>query len=76
MPCYILPAEPSTVLLSCRIPSGILESPPASEANAEGRNHSASSDQDPVVDKEGSSGSGSSPFQLMASSEEDIIDLK
>ncbi|KAK7802740.1 hypothetical protein U0070_007183 [Myodes glareolus] len=61
---------------SDRIPSGILESPPASEANAEGRNHSASSDQDPVVDKEGSSGSGSSPFQLMASSEEDIIDLK
>ncbi|XP_027279565.1 GTPase-activating Rap/Ran-GAP domain-like protein 3 isoform X2 [Cricetulus griseus] len=61
---------------SDRIPSGILESPSASEANAEGRNHSASSDQDPVVDKEGSSGSGSSPFQLMASSEEDIIDLK
>ncbi|XP_038193004.1 GTPase-activating Rap/Ran-GAP domain-like protein 3 [Arvicola amphibius] len=61
---------------SDRIPSGILESPPASEANAEGRNHSAISDQDPVVDKEGSSGSGSSPFQLMASSEEDIIDLK
>lgn len=76
MPCYILPTEPLTVLLSCRIPSGILESPPASEANAEGRNHSASSDQDPVVDKQGSSGSGSSPFQLMASSEEDIIDLK
>ncbi|XP_075842025.1 GTPase-activating Rap/Ran-GAP domain-like protein 3 isoform X2 [Microtus pennsylvanicus] len=61
---------------SDRIPSGILESPPASEANAEGRNHSASADQDPAVDKEGSSGSGSSPFQLMASSEEDIIDLK
>lgn len=61
---------------SDRIPSGILESPPASEANAEGRNHSASSDQDPVVDKEGSSGSGNSPFQLMVSSEEDIIDLK
>ncbi|XP_057610558.1 GTPase-activating Rap/Ran-GAP domain-like protein 3 isoform X5 [Chionomys nivalis] len=61
---------------SDRIPSGILESPPPSEANAEGPNHSASSDQDPVVDKEGSSGSGSSPFQLMASSEEDIIDLK
>ncbi|XP_036039310.1 GTPase-activating Rap/Ran-GAP domain-like protein 3 isoform X2 [Onychomys torridus] len=59
---------------SDRIPS-VLESP-ASEANAEGHNHSASSDQDPVVGKEGSSGSGSSPFQLMASSEEDIIDLK
>ncbi|XP_040591542.1 GTPase-activating Rap/Ran-GAP domain-like protein 3 isoform X2 [Mesocricetus auratus] len=61
---------------SDRIPSGVLESPSASEANAEGRNHSAGSDQDPVVDKEGSSGSGSCPFQLMASSEEDIIDLK
>ncbi|XP_076424978.1 GTPase-activating Rap/Ran-GAP domain-like protein 3 isoform X5 [Peromyscus maniculatus bairdii] len=61
---------------SDRIPSGVLESP-ASEANAEGHNHSASSDQDPpVLDKEGSSGPGSSPFQLMASSEEDIIDLK
>lgn len=61
---------------SDRIPSGILESPPASEANAEGHNHSANSDQDPIVDKEGSSGPGNSPFQLMASSEEDIIDLK
>ncbi|XP_051022187.1 GTPase-activating Rap/Ran-GAP domain-like protein 3 isoform X1 [Acomys russatus] len=58
-----------------RIPSGVLESP-ASEANPEGRNHSTSSEQDPVVDKEGSPGSGSSPFQLMACSEEDIIDLK
>ncbi|XP_037060429.1 GTPase-activating Rap/Ran-GAP domain-like protein 3 isoform X3 [Peromyscus leucopus] len=61
---------------SDRIPSGVLESP-ASEASAEGHNHLASSDQDPsVLDKEGSSGPGSSPFQLMASSEEDIIDLK
>nr|XP_021502305.1 GTPase-activating Rap/Ran-GAP domain-like protein 3 [Meriones unguiculatus] len=69
--------KPETVrsASSDRIPSGVLESP-ASEANPDGRNPSTSSEQDPVVDKEGSPGSGSSPFQLMASSEEDIIDLK
>ncbi|XP_034350688.1 GTPase-activating Rap/Ran-GAP domain-like protein 3 isoform X1 [Arvicanthis niloticus] len=69
--------KPETVrsASSDRIPSGILESP-ASEANPEDHNHSTVSEQDPVVDKEGSPGSGSSPFQLMASSEEDIIDLK
>ncbi|GAB1286252.1 GTPase-activating Rap/Ran-GAP domain-like protein 3 [Apodemus speciosus] len=69
--------KPETVrsASSDRIPSGILESP-VSEANPEGHNHSTSSEQDPAVDKEGSPGSGSSPFQLMASSEEDIIDLK
>lgn len=69
--------KPETVrsASSDRIPSGILESP-ASEANPEGHNHWASSEQDAGVDKEGSPGSGSSPFQLMASSEEDIIDLK
>nr|XP_038962122.1 GTPase-activating Rap/Ran-GAP domain-like protein 3 isoform X7 [Rattus norvegicus] len=60
---------------SDRIPSGVLESP-ASEAIPEGQNHSTSSEQDPVLDKEGSPGTGSSPFQLTASSEEDIIDLK
>lgn len=69
--------KPETVrsASSDRIPSGVLESP-ASEAIPEGQNHSTSSEQDPVLDKEGSPGTGSSPFQLMASSEEDIIDLK
>lgn len=61
-------------LFSSRIPSGSLESAPTSEANPEG--HSASSDQDPVADREGSPVSGSSPFQLTAFSDEDIIDLK
>lgn len=69
--------KPETVrsASSDRIPSGVLESP-ASEAIPEGQNHSTSSEQDPVLDKEGSPGTGSSPFQLTASSEEDIIDLK
>ncbi|XP_023557444.1 GTPase-activating Rap/Ran-GAP domain-like protein 3 isoform X2 [Octodon degus] len=63
---------------SDRIPSGSLESPSASEAKPEGCQHSLSSEQDPVADREGSpvSASGSSLFQLIASSDEDVIDLK
>ncbi|XP_045419351.1 GTPase-activating Rap/Ran-GAP domain-like protein 3 isoform X2 [Lemur catta] len=61
---------------SDRIPSGSLESPSTSEANPEGRDHSTSSDQDPAADREGSPVPASSPFQLPASSDEDIIDLK
>nr|XP_012627429.1 GTPase-activating Rap/Ran-GAP domain-like protein 3 isoform X7 [Microcebus murinus]XP_020145078.1 GTPase-activating Rap/Ran-GAP domain-like protein 3 isoform X7 [Microcebus murinus]XP_020145079.1 GTPase-activating Rap/Ran-GAP domain-like protein 3 isoform X7 [Microcebus murinus] len=61
---------------SDRIPSGSLESPSTSETNPEGRDHSTSSDQDPAADREGSPVPGSSPFQLPASSDEDIIDLK
>ncbi|KAF3821073.1 hypothetical protein GH733_011226 [Mirounga leonina] len=61
---------------SDRITTGSLESPSAPEANPEGRYHSTGSDQDPVADREGSPVWGSSPFQLTASSDEDIIDLK
>ncbi|XP_027470101.1 GTPase-activating Rap/Ran-GAP domain-like protein 3 isoform X1 [Zalophus californianus] len=61
---------------SDRITTGSLESPSAPEANPEGRYHSMGSDQDPVADREGSPVWGSSPFQLTASSDEDIIDLK
>ncbi|XP_006834847.1 PREDICTED: GTPase-activating Rap/Ran-GAP domain-like protein 3 isoform X2 [Chrysochloris asiatica] len=60
---------------SDRVTSGSLESPSTSEANPEGRYHSTSSDPDPAADREGSPVSGS-PFQLTASSDEDIIDLK
>ncbi|XP_048199200.1 GTPase-activating Rap/Ran-GAP domain-like protein 3 isoform X3 [Perognathus longimembris pacificus] len=59
-----------------RIPSGALESPSTSEANPEGHFHSTSSDQDLAADREGNPVSGSSPFQLIASSDEDVIDLK
>ncbi|XP_053417852.1 GTPase-activating Rap/Ran-GAP domain-like protein 3 isoform X2 [Nycticebus coucang] len=59
-----------------RIPSGSLESPLASEADPEGCYHSTSSNQDPAAGRESSPVSGSSPFQLPASSDEDIIDLK
>eukprot|EP00071_Canis_lupus_P045948 XP_022279505.1 GTPase-activating Rap/Ran-GAP domain-like protein 3 isoform X6 [Canis lupus familiaris] len=61
---------------SDRITSGSLESPSAPEANPEGRYHSTGSDQDPVANREGSPVWGSSPFQLTASLDEDIIDLK
>ncbi|XP_044120804.1 GTPase-activating Rap/Ran-GAP domain-like protein 3 isoform X2 [Neovison vison] len=61
---------------SDRITMGSLESPSAPEANPEGRYHSTGSEQDPVADREGSPVWGSSPFQLTASSDEDIIDLK
>ncbi|XP_032164373.1 GTPase-activating Rap/Ran-GAP domain-like protein 3 isoform X2 [Mustela erminea] len=61
---------------SDRITTASLESPSAPEANSEGRYHSTGSDQDPVADREGSPVWGSSPFQLTASSDEDIIDLK
>ncbi|XP_058997344.1 GTPase-activating Rap/Ran-GAP domain-like protein 3 isoform X2 [Mustela lutreola] len=61
---------------SDRITTASLESPSAPEANPEGRYHSTGSDQDPVADREGSPVWGSSPFQLTASSDEDIIDLK
>ncbi|XP_063083832.1 GTPase-activating Rap/Ran-GAP domain-like protein 3 isoform X4 [Cavia porcellus] len=73
-------SKPGTVrsTSSDRIPPGSLESPPASEANPEGYDHSASSEQDSVADREGSpvSAPGSSLFQLIASSDEDVIDLK
>ncbi|XP_042537042.1 GTPase-activating Rap/Ran-GAP domain-like protein 3 [Dipodomys spectabilis] len=59
-----------------RIPSGILESPWTLEANPDRHFHSASSDQDAVVDREGDPASASSLFQLIASSDEDVIDLK
>ncbi|KAM4848927.1 GTPase-activating Rap/Ran-GAP domain-like protein 3 isoform 3-T3 [Urocitellus parryii] len=72
--------KPGTVrsTSSDRIPSGSLESPSTSEVNPEACYHSTSSDQDPVAEREGSPVSvwGSSPFQLTASSDEDIIDLK
>ncbi|GAB5580143.1 GTPase-activating Rap/Ran-GAP domain-like protein 3 isoform X2 [Prionailurus iriomotensis] len=61
---------------SDRITSGSLESPSAPEANPEGHYYSTGSEQDPVVDREGSPVWGRSPFQLTASSDEDIIDLK
>ncbi|XP_025769696.1 GTPase-activating Rap/Ran-GAP domain-like protein 3 [Puma concolor] len=61
---------------SDRITSGSLESPSAPEANTEGRYYSTGSEQDPLVDREGSPVWGRSPFQLTASSDEDIIDLK
>lgn len=63
-------------LFSSRITSGSLESPSGPEANPEGRYYSTGSEQDPVVDREGSPVWGRSPFQLTASSDEDIIDLK
>ncbi|XP_069870071.1 GTPase-activating Rap/Ran-GAP domain-like protein 3 isoform X1 [Dipodomys merriami] len=59
-----------------RIPSGTLESPWTSEANPDRHFHSAGSDQDAVVDREGDPASASSLFQLIASSDEDVIDLK
>uniref|UniRef100_A0A673UPJ7 GTPase-activating Rap/Ran-GAP domain-like protein 3 n=1 Tax=Suricata suricatta TaxID=37032 RepID=A0A673UPJ7_SURSU len=61
---------------SDRITSASLESPSASEANPEGRYYSTGPEQDPVADREGSPVWGRSPFQLTASSDEDIIDLK
>nr|KAF6314574.1 GTPase activating Rap/RanGAP domain like 3 [Myotis myotis] len=61
---------------SDRITSGSLESPSTAEANPEGQCASTGSDQDPGEDREGSPVWGSSPFQLPASSDEDIIDLK
>ncbi|KAM6183401.1 GTPase-activating Rap/Ran-GAP domain-like protein 3 isoform 2-T2 [Erethizon dorsatum] len=73
-------SKPGTVrsTSSDRIPSGSAESPSASEAHPEVCYHSRSSEQDPLVDREGSpvSASGGSLFQLIASSDEDIIDLK
>ncbi|KAM4877354.1 GTPase-activating Rap/Ran-GAP domain-like protein 3 [Thomomys bottae] len=71
-------SKPGTVRSTSndRIPSSTLESPSASEANLEGHFHSTSSDQDPVADREGNPALGSSPFQLIASSDEDVIDLK
>ncbi|XP_007528903.2 GTPase-activating Rap/Ran-GAP domain-like protein 3 isoform X1 [Erinaceus europaeus] len=70
--------KPGTVrsTSSDRITSDSLESPSTSEANPEGHYHSTSSEQDPVADREGSPGWSNSPFQLTASSDEDIIDLK
>ncbi|XP_047379774.1 GTPase-activating Rap/Ran-GAP domain-like protein 3 isoform X5 [Sciurus carolinensis] len=72
--------KPGTVrsTSSDRIPSGSLESPSTSEVNPEACSHSMSSDQEPATEREGSPVSvwGSSPFQLTASSDEDIIDLK
>ncbi|XP_019584162.2 GTPase-activating Rap/Ran-GAP domain-like protein 3 isoform X4 [Rhinolophus sinicus] len=70
--------KPGTVrsTSSDRITSGSLESPSTSEANPEGHYHSTSSDQDPGADREGSPVWAGSPFQLTASSDEDIIDLK
>ncbi|XP_058528605.1 GTPase-activating Rap/Ran-GAP domain-like protein 3 isoform X2 [Ochotona princeps] len=56
---------------SDRITSGSLESPSTSEANPDGREPTA-----PAADREGSPVGGGGPFQLAASSEEDIIDLK
>ncbi|XP_037653261.1 GTPase-activating Rap/Ran-GAP domain-like protein 3 isoform X3 [Choloepus didactylus] len=69
--------KPGTVrsTSSDRITSGSLESPCTSEAHLEGRYHSTSSDPDPVADRESSPVLGS-PFQLTASLDEDIIDLK
>ncbi|KAB0406902.1 hypothetical protein E2I00_002032 [Balaenoptera physalus] len=70
--------KPGTVrsTSSERITLSSLESPSTSEANPEGRYQSTSSDPDPVAEREGSPVWGSSPFQLTASSDEDIIDLK
>uniref|UniRef100_A0A9L0TB69 GTPase-activating Rap/Ran-GAP domain-like protein 3 n=1 Tax=Equus caballus TaxID=9796 RepID=A0A9L0TB69_HORSE len=70
--------KPGTVrsTSSDRITSASLESPSTSEANPEGRYHSTGSEQEPMADREGSPVWGSSPFQLTASSDEDIIDLK
>nr|KAF6484609.1 GTPase activating Rap/RanGAP domain like 3 [Rousettus aegyptiacus] len=70
--------KPGTVrsTSSDRITSGSLESPSASEANPEGHCHSTGSDPDPGADRDGSPAWGSSPFQLTAFSDEDIIDLK
>ncbi|KAG8512798.1 LOW QUALITY PROTEIN: GTPase-activating Rap/Ran-GAP domain-like protein 3, partial [Galemys pyrenaicus] len=61
---------------SDRITSSSLESPSTSEANPEARHHSASSDQDPGADRDGSPVWGGSPLPLAASSDEDVIDLK
>uniref|UniRef100_A0A8D1H0L7 GTPase-activating Rap/Ran-GAP domain-like protein 3 n=1 Tax=Sus scrofa TaxID=9823 RepID=A0A8D1H0L7_PIG len=68
--------KPGTVrsTSSDRITSGSLESPSTCEPSAEGR--SAGSDQDPVAERAGSPVWARSPFQLTASSDEDIIDLK
>ncbi|XP_054440330.1 GTPase-activating Rap/Ran-GAP domain-like protein 3 isoform X1 [Pteronotus mesoamericanus] len=70
--------KPGTVrsTSSDRITSGSLESPSTAEANPEGHCHSTGSNQDPGADREGSPGWGNSPFQLTASSDEDVIDLK
>uniref|UniRef100_A0A8C0CE65 GTPase-activating Rap/Ran-GAP domain-like protein 3 n=1 Tax=Balaenoptera musculus TaxID=9771 RepID=A0A8C0CE65_BALMU len=70
--------KPGTVrsTSSERITLSSLESPSTSEANPEGRYQSTSSDPDAVAEREGSPVWGSSPFQLTASSDEDIIDLK
>ncbi|KAK1334134.1 hypothetical protein QTO34_005134 [Cnephaeus nilssonii] len=71
-------SSPGTVrsTSSDRVTSGSLESPSTAEANPEGQCASTGSDQDPGEDREGSPVWGSSPFQLTASSDEDIIDLK
>ncbi|EPY83342.1 GTPase activating Rap/RanGAP domain-like 3 isoform 1 [Camelus ferus] len=70
--------KPETVrsTSSDRITSSSLESPSTSEANPEGLYQSASSEQDPGAEREGSPVWGSSPFQLPAYLDEDIIDLK
>ncbi|XP_072816239.1 GTPase-activating Rap/Ran-GAP domain-like protein 3 isoform X1 [Vicugna pacos] len=70
--------KPETVrsTSSDRITSSSLESPSTSEANPEGLYQSASSEQDPGAEREGSPMWGSSPFQLPAYLDEDIIDLK
>ncbi|KAB1279688.1 GTPase-activating Rap/Ran-GAP domain-like protein 3 [Camelus dromedarius] len=70
--------KPETVrsTSSDRITSSSLESPSTSEANPEGLYQSASSEQDPGAEQEGSPVWGSSPFQLPAYLDEDIIDLK
>nr|XP_010949436.1 GTPase-activating Rap/Ran-GAP domain-like protein 3 [Camelus bactrianus] len=70
--------KPETVrsTSSDRITSSSLESPSTSEANPEGFYQSASSEQDPGAEREGSPVWGSSPFQLPAYLDEDIIDLK
>ncbi|ELW62024.1 Solute carrier family 2, facilitated glucose transporter member 8 [Tupaia chinensis] len=69
--------KPGTVRSSSsdRITSGSLESPSTSEANPAGHIHLTASDRDPAADREGSPVSSSSPFQLLASSDDDIIDL-
>ncbi|XP_066112248.1 GTPase-activating Rap/Ran-GAP domain-like protein 3 isoform X2 [Saccopteryx bilineata] len=69
--------KPETVrsTSSDRITSGSLESPTA-EANPDRQCHATGSDPDPGAAREGSPVWGSSPFQLTASSDEDVIDLK
>lgn len=70
--------KPGTVrsTSSDRITSGSLESPSTCEPSAEGRYQPPRSDQDPVAERAGSPVWARSPFQLTASSDEDIIDLK